>query len=648
MNRSCHQIAALGFSSLPRLPFWVVVFLVTVLLCSSRLGALGQSAEARNFSMAFYHEPPHQLRMRLSLKGERAQPGEKGRTVVTGSPVLVQTFTVTGEPEYVLETPQCSYDEAGHSISSAGPLRLYTADDKFSLDGVGFLWELGETKRTPSGSASQALGADNLLLHISNEVHTVMRFGVAPGASTNANMGPLAGSGSSERMDVYSERFDFDQHAGLGIYRGNVRVAGTNLSSSSGVLIASMPVNTHRLESLKAQEHVVLDYTNQIPLRVTGEQAVYTTDLGRVEMTGHPQWRAEERTGGGDTLVLEISNQVVRATGNSWMTMPGGGLGASGLFAESTRSTGQPKASEGTLDIRSKNYELRTNSAFFSGPVQVRESLGQKLRGSLASDSLSLASSGSNEVQALKAVGNVVITQPAEDGERLLRGGQADYFATNGLLVMSDRPSWQAGTREGRGDLIQIDTRQNRMMVGSNASMRLPAGELHQVSVAGASPPKPRGPAAKPEFADLFSETYVLQETNAVFTGGVYISHTNMSWAGETVTVTFPSGGGRVDTILADGGVAFDVLSDRGIRVHGTGDHAVFNWEVKNGVTNEMVRLVGTPAALNTTNGFITNDILVLDPKKGTLLASGSYALHGSLPPGSTNRMRLPSTRFHK
>jgi len=185
-------------------------------------------------------------------------------------------------------------------------------------------------------------------------------------------------------------------------------------------------------------------------------------------------------------------------------------------------------------------------------------------------------------------------------------------------------------------------------VVGSNASMRLPAGELHQVSGPSTVPPRPRNLAAQPEFADLFSETYVFQETNAVFSGGVYISHTNMSWAGETVTVTFPSGGGRVDSILADGGVAFDFLSERGVKVHGTGDHALFNSEVKNGITNEIVRLVGAPATLDTTNGFITNDILILDPRNGKLLASGGYALHGTLPPGATNRIQLPRTRFHQ
>jgi lipopolysaccharide transport protein LptA len=333
--------------------------------------------------------------------------------------------------------------------------------------------------------------------------------------------------------------------------------------------------------------------------------------------------------------------------GNAWLNMPDEGLGAAGFLPKATPSeAGTARSTNGLVEIRSDSYVLSTNSAVFDGQVRVRESTGEQLRGTTDCDRVVLEFSKESQLQNMVALGKVRISQMAPEGTRLLKAEQVVYSGTNGLMVLTDHPSWQAGQREGKGERILIDTRQNQMAVRGNASMRLPAAEMARASSSPGALKVPRSGTATNEFTDIFSEDYVLQETNALFTGGVYISHTNMNWVCETMEVNLPPEGGRIDSISAEQGVAFDLLSETGQKVHGSGDRALYTFTVGNGITNDVVRLIGNPATLATTNGFITNRILVLDLGKDKLLAQGGdWGIRGSVPGVDTNQFRIPGIR---
>jgi lipopolysaccharide export system protein LptA len=278
--------------------------------------------------------------------------------------------------------------------------------------------------------------------------------------------------------------------------------------------------------------------------------------------------------------------------------------------------------------------------------VRVREFAGEKMKGTMDCARAVLEFSSDSQLQSMVAEGNVRISQMAPEGARLLKGERVVYTGANGLMVLTDHPSWQAGQREGKGDRILLDTRQNQMAVRGNASMRLPAAEMARASTTSGSVKIPRTGTATNEFTDIFSEDYVLQETNALFTGGVYISHTNMNWVCETMTVNLPPEGGRIDSISAEQGVVFDLLSETGQKVHGTGERALYTFTVGGGITNDVLRLVGNPATLATTNGSITNRVLVLDLGRDKLLAQGSeWGIRGSVPGVDTNRFRIPGIR---
>ena len=145
-----------------------------------------------------------------------------------------RTFRVTGEGEMTVEAPQCVYDPGQRSISSSGPLHMKTADGKFSIEGEGFLWQ-----------------QTNSTLLVSNRVHTIIHPELlgpqTAAATTNVALEQTrAATEQAPGIDIFSDQFEYAMNSGLGVYQGNVRVAGTNLTSTAGKLTILLPVAERR------------------------------------------------------------------------------------------------------------------------------------------------------------------------------------------------------------------------------------------------------------------------------------------------------------------------------------------------------------------------------------------------------------------
>jgi len=108
-----------------------------------------------------YHEPPNDSKLKSTLKGEVAVPEPGGWLRIEG--LRVDTYDVDGTPGFVLEADECDYHNEQGRAWSQGPIRLRTADERFTIEGFGFLWQAA-----PS------------VLTISNRVHTVIRGGLQP------------------------------------------------------------------------------------------------------------------------------------------------------------------------------------------------------------------------------------------------------------------------------------------------------------------------------------------------------------------------------------------------------------------------------------------------------------------------------------
>ncbi len=116
---------------------------------------------ATDFTSDQYFEPPNQQRVKMRLSGESATPLPGGLLDITN--LTLQTVNLNGAMEASVIAPECIYALSDGLASSAGPLRMETADGKIVITGDGFLWRQLENSLT-----------------ISNHVHTVIKTKAFP------------------------------------------------------------------------------------------------------------------------------------------------------------------------------------------------------------------------------------------------------------------------------------------------------------------------------------------------------------------------------------------------------------------------------------------------------------------------------------
>ena len=579
---------------------------------------LGQQAsfgKGKNFKVSpEFYPAPNAQQMKSLLQGAEAEPQAGNKVLIRQA--KLQTFKVTGEQELMVETPECVYDSVSRQISSGGGLKAQTGDGRFSLAGRGWLWE-----------------QTNSSLTISNDVRTVLQPEALANPSTQV---PESDPGFPPReINILANRFFYSADAGDGIFGGNVRATGTNLSLTSEQLRFHLPMGAREVKSITADENVRLEYSG---VRAGGQRAVYSAETGLVTITGDPVWNAHQSEGRARELLIDYTNRLFRASGDAIASLPSQSLGSGGFLRSSPRGqTGTAAPTNHVVEIRSDFYELRTNLAVFGNTVRVRDLVGDAVQATLDCRSLEVTFSGTNELQQMVAQQDVVIAQATNR----FTGGKAVYTATNGVLLITGDPAWQSESRQGKGDVISVNLSEELVEVLGNASMRLPAEELAQTSLPGQRQPAIAPSSAPGKFADIYSQQYRVDRRRAQFLGGVYISHPQMAWASEDLTVYLPESGGRIERIVAEQSVAFDLIDGLGRKVTGRGERAVYRYSVARGVTNNLMELTGSPV-LETTNGVFFGQVIILDLANNRLVAPASYRIRGTVPGGSTNAFQLP------
>jgi lipopolysaccharide export system protein LptA len=634
-----------------------------------------QTAEGANFkAIGDFFDPPYEKQMKSLVESARWRH-QGSQTVLYD--VKVRRFLTNGAVELIIQAPESFYDETRKAVNSPGPAQFRTADGRFSLSGVGYLW----------------LQTDSTL-YISNQVQTVVLESPTTVPPTNSS------AQTNKGVTVFSDRFQYDRNSGIGIYSGNVRAVGTNVDfkASSEVMEVLVPVGEHQLQTITMTDKVALDYQN---VEATGQEAVYTPATGLAKITGSPAWHDDsQRQGRGDELVIDRTNKIFRANGQAWAKMPAQSMGVNGFLSSATNST---SGTNQFVEIFSDFYEFRTNSTgnsiLFGDHVHMVDTANGMTNGTLTAATMLVTLLSTNDLQSMVAEKNVAI----ENATYRFTAEKAVYTATNGILELTGNPAWRAitrqGLREGTGDLIRADLKQSKMDVLTNAWMRVPASQLGPTAMtqapsttqrqppattqASLSRPKegdsgiiwpqmePDPPTVRKErtrtkapstlnarpstndFADIYSESYTVTTNTARFEGGVRIVHPRLNWVCQTMNVDYPNPNSKDVTMTAEQAVEFnlkagtdeDQLHD--VDVHGTCSHAVYNYAVTPTGTNDTMTLTGNPIPiLETTNGVFKNKILILDCANNKLMAPGRYKIYGTnatTTPIPTNVFRFPS-----
>lgn len=611
--------------------------------------ARGQNVlQGSNTKLAGYYPPPRQAQMRWLLEGAKTQPQSDGRLLITEA--KLQTFTPDGGREMTARAPQCWYSRQAGALSSAGPLQATFADGEFTLEGEGFL-----------------LQQTNFSLALSNRVHTRIRGGllgnVLPAATASSLPSAEATPGAAQReVEVFSDQFSYATNTGHGIYRENVRVMGTNLAMTSRVLDVVVPVKERRVETISAEGDVQVDSSG---LRVSGQQALYTVRTDQFHLSGNPAWRALDKEGAADDLVLDRTNGALRATGNARLTALAGRAGGYGFLNRPGQvSAPTSNAVAQVVEIHSGDYLLRTNFAVFHDQVRAEERAGEKVQGTMTCGELTLVTIGANTTATAERDVDLRQTDADTAEQRRFTCGQAVYQGTNGAITLTQDPKWEAGEREGRGDTMTVWGEPEAMDVDGNAFMRLPAEEIAKARAAesGARPPAQTA-SPKKAFAEIHSRSYRLTPRGATFAGPVRIQHPEMTLSSGKLSVDALKDK-RSRRILAEDGVVFDLVDDKGQTLHGTGEKADMisgiqidpGWATSlarpyltAGRTNEILVLTGGPALLTTEmkrgakteSGNVENKLIIVDGIRHRVTTPGRYVMRGQGPPINTDRFEL-------
>jgi lipopolysaccharide export system protein LptA len=620
-SRLCVEILVRTFSALPKYG-WLLG--LTVFALAFQTGFCGEQGIRESSGLKFpeYYDVPYEKQMKSLLEGARVQPQPNGRYIC--NEIKFQTFLQNGSTQIVVSAPGCFFDSTLHTISSPGPLEMRTADGKFSIAGEGFL-----------------LQQTNSNLIISNRVHTIVEAELLGPRAPGDNQ-PNLTTRQAEAIHIRSEQFDYATNSGLGNYRGNVQVSGTNLSMTSGLLKVVVPMKQagamSGLQDITASENVVMEYAG---VHATGDQATYSASNGLAHITGKPAWSAAGREGRADELLIDRTNQTFQGIGHAHVKMPGQGLGTASFLPRSSQAATN-SAANAFIVIDSDTYELRTNQAVFQKEVRLTEYDGEQVKATMTCGTLTAAFAGTNELQRMVAENHVTMSQE----EMGFTAGKAVYTATNGLLELTLDPRWHFGLREGRGDLMLFHVTENEMVVKGNASMRVPANELGEMSGLATDHIKPAAPASSTnQFATILSDEYSLKSDTAQFEGHVRVDHPRMQVTCEQMRVDLPSGSAKPQRMSAERNVVFDLTDNKGQKVRGKGEQALYTYGITATATNDLLELTGDPV-LETTNGTFRNKIIILDHASNKIYAPGKYHVRGSVPVTNTNNFRLPAVRI--
>jgi lipopolysaccharide transport protein LptA len=565
--------------------------------------------EGKGFKFAEYFDPPHETQMKSLLEGSRGVPRANNRAFLI-SDAKVQSFRENGEGELIVEAPECLYNADERTVSSSGLLRLRSADGQFFLEGTGFLWR-----------------QTNSSLVVSNNVRTVVKASLVnrqAGASTNAVPAQL------DTIEIFSDRFDYAKTSGQGVYRGHVRVTGTNLALVAGTLTVDIPMQDRRLERLVATENVVVDYiVDGNKTQARGQRVTYEADNDTFRVTGAPSWRADEREGRGDELLLDRKSGVFESTGNAWLKMPSRGSGGASFIPTPNAKPDAKASTNQWVEIYSDRYTIRTNSAVFSNDVRVIDTRDDKAQARMFCGVLTATFAGTNELRELVADKNVVM----ESETNRFAAGHALYTGSNAVLVLTDNPSWRTGARDGRGDLIIVGVQALEMTVRSNAVMRLPADEMRATDLAGGRPArKAAAVALTNQYAVITCDEYFVSQTKGQFRRNVRIEHPQMTWGSDLITTTMDPQTRKIPRMVAEGDVFFNVVDDHGQNMHGTGDHSVYLYDASTTRTNETLELIGSPALVTVSTNIVgQNKTILVDLTRHKVQAPGRYSIRGTV-----------------
>jgi len=355
-----------------------------------------------------------------------------------------------GRTNLIASSPECFYNHAQKTISSAASLSVNADNGLLYLEGVGFFGNF-----------------TNMTLNLSNKVETRIREDIATQVRTNKSQaGMLTGSlgkgktnviaastnalPNTNYVTIISDRMFFAHSSNTVTYLDNVRVNATQFELACEELHGKRSTNG-TLESIVAEQNVVL-FNKSDGSSGTGDHAVYEMREGQetVLLSGsRARWQDQLREALAKRFWFDLKEQRFRAEDSTYLKLPRVSLEGQGLFGSTQPArTNAPR----TTNVVSGDLELT----------------GELLDVQLATTN--------HPGRTVRAATNVVIVSTADKSRAT--ANEARFAETTGILELIGNAFWQTGERVVSGETLFLDRTNRIFAVTENAYIRLPMSEL--------------------------------------------------------------------------------------------------------------------------------------------------------------------------
>ena len=516
---------------------------------------------------------------RSVLKGTDAE--HIGERIYRITAPRVTMFKADDTLELVIEAPVCLFDQNRNVAYSDSSLSLKTADGKFSIQGLGWIWRPEESRLT-----------------ISNQVVSFVDKGAVANASTN-----LLGGSSTTTNDLVRITSEWFTYLGdSATFHENVVVEdGTDRLTCEQLRIGFQePGGVQKIEAIN-QVHVV-----QRETEVRSGHAVYDLAENLIRITQEPKWRSGAREGSADLLLINRSNETLFAEGQVYMKLPVTNV------VEATAEN-LPRATNTFIEIFSDRFSYAdapdTNTpgrAVYEGQVRAEHPQGE-----IRCDLLTvLFAAGRNRVEKVIAERHVeVITR----GNKAF-GELGVYDLSEEKITLTGDPHWAVDDKSGRSDRLVFFPKSDELLALGDVEMTLPSSaQLELFSPPGATNSTAVSRTNPP--VKIHSRMFSHQKDVAVFNDDVRVIDDRGELRCHLVTVV-TGASNQVQRIIAEGDVQIEQPN-----LFATGDRATYE------LSDGKVRLTGGPPRITTPERTITAEMFVIDREENTFAATGNYRI---------------------
>lgn len=157
---------------------------------------------------------------------------------------------------------------------------------------------------------------------------------------------------------------------------------------------------------------------------------------------------------------------------------------------------------------------------------------------------------------------------------------------------------------------------------------------------------------------DIYADSMVLDGNGhtVIYHSNVRVIAPDMKLACALLVADLPPSGGRVSHIVAETNVVMDAKDSKGQPVRATGGKAIYDFQVKDSVTNETVTLTGSPQPqIETAQGTNSADEIIWDRTNNSYRWTGNYHFSPNrnampadtnAPTATMNNLTAPKTNF--